>query len=104
METNITAVDFISHVKSQKVSLSEVTESNSAKFSDIIEHYDDVGILVNNAAVTICKSFHQMDPQEIDAVIDVNIRSTSHLTKSAIEHMLGKPHRGGIVNIGCADK
>jgi 3-oxoacyl-[acyl-carrier protein] reductase len=54
-------------------------------------------VLVNNAGIAIPKSFEEATLEEIDRVIDINIRGVFVATQAALKHM----NKGGrIINIG----
>ncbi len=54
-------------------------------------------VLVNNAGVAIPKTFEETTLEELDRVIDVNVRGTFVATQSALKHM---NDGGRIINIG----
>src|SRR5438034_10024014 len=55
-------------------------------------------VLVNNAGTAIPKTFEETTLDEIDRVIDINVRGTLVATQAALKHM--KP--GGRIKIGRA--
>jgi 3-oxoacyl-[acyl-carrier protein] reductase len=56
-------------------------------------------VLVNNAGTAIPKPFEEATLEEIDRVIDINIRGTLATTQAALKHM----HDGGrIIMVGSA--
>jgi 3-oxoacyl-[acyl-carrier protein] reductase len=56
-------------------------------------------VLVNNAGTAIPKSFEESTLEEIDRVIDINIRGVFITTQAALKHM---KDGGRIINIGSA--
>ena len=54
-------------------------------------------VLVNNAGVAIPKTFEETTLEELDRVIDINVRGTFVATQSALKHM---NDGGRIINIG----
>jgi NADP-dependent 3-hydroxy acid dehydrogenase YdfG len=55
-------------------------------------------VLVNNAGVDRPKSFLQADAQDIDLLIDVNLRAVLHLCRLVVPGMVARD-RGHVVNI-----
>ena len=54
-------------------------------------------VLVNNAGIAIPKSFEETTLEEMDRVIDINVRGVFVATKAALKHM---KHGGRIITIG----
>jgi 3-oxoacyl-[acyl-carrier protein] reductase len=61
--------------------------------------FGGLDILVNNAGTAIPKKFEETTPEEIDHVIDVNLRGTFFTTLAALKHL---NNNGRIINIGSA--
>jgi len=61
------------------------------------ETYGQVDILVNNAGTAIPKPFEETTLEEMDRVIDINIRGTLVATQAALRHM---KDGGRIITIG----
>jgi NADP-dependent 3-hydroxy acid dehydrogenase YdfG len=60
----------------------------------------DVDILINNAGILSSRaSFHEIDPAEIDAMIDVNLKAPMHLTRAILPGMVSRK-RGHLIFIG----
>jgi NADP-dependent 3-hydroxy acid dehydrogenase YdfG len=55
-------------------------------------------VLVNNAGVDRPKSFLNADPQDIDLLVDVNLRAVLHLCRLVVPGMVARD-RGHVVNI-----
>jgi NADP-dependent 3-hydroxy acid dehydrogenase YdfG len=58
----------------------------------------DFDILVNNAGVDRPKSFLKADAEDIDLIIDVNLRAALHLCRLVVPGMVARD-RGHVVNI-----
>jgi NADP-dependent 3-hydroxy acid dehydrogenase YdfG len=58
----------------------------------------DFDILVNNAGVDRPKSFLNADPEDIDLIVDVNLRAALHLCRLVVPAMVARD-RGHVVNI-----
>jgi NAD(P)-dependent dehydrogenase (short-subunit alcohol dehydrogenase family) len=54
---------------------------------DIFEQIDSIDILVNNAAVFKMKSFSDTTLDEIDDMIDINLKGAMYVTKFALQKM-----------------
>ncbi|OAP36632.1 short-chain dehydrogenase [Sinorhizobium glycinis] len=60
----------------------------------------DVDILVNNAGILSTRAlFHEIEPAEIDAMIDVNLKAPMHLTRAFLPGMVTR-RRGHLIFIG----
>lgn len=60
----------------------------------------EVDILVNNAGILSTRAaFHEIDPAEIDAMIDVNLKAPLHLTRIMLPGMVAR-RRGHLIYIG----
>ncbi|UPA26959.1 SDR family oxidoreductase [Shinella oryzae] len=60
----------------------------------------DVDILVNNAGILSTRAaFQEIDPAEIDAMIDVNLKAPLHLTRIMLPDMVAR-RRGHLIYIG----
>ncbi|WP_323771306.1 glucose 1-dehydrogenase [Antarctobacter sp.] len=63
-----------------------------------IEAFGQIDILVNNAGITQPLKLMQIEPQNYDAVTDVNLRGTLYMSQALIPHMRDR-NSGAIVNI-----
>lgn len=67
--------------------------------ADIIETYSP-GVLVNNAGILSTRAaFPEIDPAEIDRMLDINLKAPLHLTRHAIPGMVQR-RQGHIFFIG----
>ncbi len=63
-----------------------------------LDHYGRIDILVNNAGTAVRKYFHDMNFEEIDEIIDTNVKGLMYLTLEVVKIMI-KQRRGIIINI-----
>lgn len=64
----------------------------------VIDAFGQVDILVNNAGITQPLKLMQIEPENYDAVTDVNLRGTLYMSQALIPHMRARK-TGSIVNI-----
>lgn len=66
--------------------------------SGIIKDYGHIDILINNAGITRDKLLMQMSEEDINEVLDVNLKGCMYVTKACIRSFL-KQRSGRIVNL-----
>ncbi|TMV85390.1 SDR family oxidoreductase [Thioclava sp. BHET1] len=64
----------------------------------LIARFGQIDILVNNAGITQPLKIMEIEPQNYDAVLDVNLRGTLYCSQAVIPHMKGR-NAGKIVNL-----
>lgn len=72
-------------------------EAVSSAVAQTAETFGRIDVLVNNAGTAIPKPFEEATLDEIDRVIDINLRGVLVATKEALKHM---PDGGRIISIG----
>jgi NAD(P)-dependent dehydrogenase (short-subunit alcohol dehydrogenase family) len=65
----------------------QVDVTSCYEMYDIFEQIDSIDILVNNAAVFKMKSFSDTTLDEIDDMIDINLKGAMYVTKFALQKM-----------------
>jgi NAD(P)-dependent dehydrogenase (short-subunit alcohol dehydrogenase family) len=60
-----------------------------------IETLGGLDCLVNNAGITMNKTFLKTTPEQFDTLMNVNVRSAFFLAQRAVQHML--EHGGGVI-------
>jgi 3-oxoacyl-[acyl-carrier protein] reductase len=73
-------------------------EQTSAFVGDVIEAWDSIEVLVNNAGVARDGILGLTSDDDIDTVIDLNLKGTLHITRLVSRRMLARG-TGHIVNI-----
>ena len=66
--------------------------------NDIVEHFGQIDIIVNNAGITRDTLMLRMTEEDFDSVISTNLKSVFNTTKHAQRHMI-KQRSGSIINI-----
>jgi 3-oxoacyl-[acyl-carrier protein] reductase len=73
-------------------------EATTAFVHDVVERWGRVDVLVNNAGVARDGVLALVPDEDIDAVIDLNLKATIHVTRLVSRRMLARGS-GAIVNI-----
>lgn len=73
-------------------------EQTAAFVQEVLTTWDTVDVLVNNAGVARDGILAMARDEDVDAVIDLNLKGTLHITKLVSRRMLAR-ERGHIVNI-----
>jgi 17beta-estradiol 17-dehydrogenase / very-long-chain 3-oxoacyl-CoA reductase len=89
-------------VKTLAVDFSQFTESTRTMVAAAFKGLD-IGVLVNNVGVSypFTKYFHELTDDQVQALVSLNIDSTTWMTRIVIPGMVERK-RGAIVNIGSA--
>jgi 3-oxoacyl-[acyl-carrier protein] reductase len=71
------------------VSTDDTTELGAARalMARAVEEFGTLDILVNNAGTTRDRTFHNLDDELWDLVLDTNVRTAFHATLAAVGHM-----------------
>lgn len=77
-------------------------EAVSRMVDAVVDHYGRIDIVVNNAALTgkpAIAPFLECSPQQLDRIIDVNLKGTFYVSQAAARHMVRQGGGGSIVHI-----
>src|SRR5690606_13734003 len=73
-------------------------ETAGRLFGQAIERFGQVDILVNNAGIFIAKPFTEYSGEDLEALVDTNLKGVIYATRAAARHMM--PRRcGHILNV-----
>lgn len=73
-------------------------EDSERMTKEIIEHFEQIDVLVNNAGITKDNLILRMKEEEFTDVINVNLVGTFNITKNVIKYMTKKRY-GKIINL-----
>ena len=93
-----TMMERIEGSKGIKINLKDVRDIED-KIEQLHKEIEGVDILVNNAGVSQIMPFPMLEEDDVDFMMDLNIKGTIFLTKSITRRMIKLKH-GSIVNIG----
>ncbi len=75
-----------------------VQDSVDALFTQTIEHFGRLDVLVNNAGRSMRGKVLDTTPEQFRDLLELNLIATVRCTRAAVPHLL--PNRGHVVNIG----
>lgn len=80
-------------------------KSNAASYEDseilvtkILEDFDSIDVLINNAGITKDNLLMRMSEADFDSVIEINLKSVFNMTK-AVQRTMLKQRKGSIINM-----
>ena len=75
--------------------------TSTALITQAVEAFGAVDGLVNNAGFFLPKPFIEYSPQDLDALLDTNLKGLVYASQAAAAHMIGR-QQGFIINISAA--
>jgi NAD(P)-dependent dehydrogenase (short-subunit alcohol dehydrogenase family) len=84
--------------KGIKINLKDVNDINE-KIGQLHKEIEQFDILVNNAGVSQVMPFAMLEENDLDFMLDINVKGAVFLTKAVMRRMI-KNRKGAIVNIG----
>jgi 3-oxoacyl-[acyl-carrier protein] reductase len=81
-----------------QINLGNVSDIN-IKIGKLCQKEKNIDILVNNAAISRIMPLALLEEEDVDIVMDVNIKGTIFVTKAIIKNMI-RNKKGSIINIG----
>ena len=83
--------------KAYKSDASVMTDAE-AFVKDVLENFESIDVLVNNAGITKDNLLMRMSEEDFDRVLEVNLKSIFNMTK-AVQRTMLKQRAGSIVNM-----
>ena len=75
--------------------------TKKAEIDAVLSHHDEnISVLINNAGISVFKSFEERTEEEIDAVMDVNIKANILMSQAVYNKYYKSNNGGNIINIG----
>jgi len=75
--------------------------TKKAEIDAVLSHHDEnISVLINNAGISVFKSFEERTEEEIDAVMDVNIKANILMSQAVFNKYYKSDNTGNIINIG----
>ncbi|XP_055855176.1 3-oxoacyl-[acyl-carrier-protein] reductase FabG-like [Episyrphus balteatus] len=75
----------------------DVTKDTKKIVDQTIAEFEKIDVLVNNAGILANGGILDMDVEQLDTVMDVNLRSVFQLTKLVLPHLIKS--KGNVVNV-----
>lgn len=80
--------------------VADVTVDSERIINETIQHFGQLNILINNAAILTKNNIETIDLADYDRIMDTNVRSVIALTKLAVPHL--EKTKGNILNVSSA--
>ena len=100
LSSTITAIEAVG-VRALAVNLDLRSQASIERaMASVVEAFNHVDVLVNNAGVTMRRSVVDITPEDWDAVMDVNLKGAFFMSRQMGRHLIGAKRPGCIVNMG----
>jgi len=73
-------------------------ESSKELIAQVLNDYDSIDIVVNNAGITKDNLLLRMTEEQWDTVVNTNLKSVFNISKNVLSHML-RQRKGSIINV-----
>lgn len=73
-------------------------EESEALVKNVLEDFEGIDVLINNAGITKDNLLMRMGEEDFDKVIEINLKSVFNMTK-AVQRTLLKQRKGSIINM-----
>ena len=70
----------------------------SAHAAEVVEHFGRVEVAINNAGVALTADAVDQSPEDVDRVLDINLRGVIHGSQAFLPHLIASG-RGHLVNV-----
>jgi NAD(P)-dependent dehydrogenase (short-subunit alcohol dehydrogenase family) len=91
-------LDTIKGTKAIQLNLKDVSDT-TAKIEGLYQEIERIDVLVNNAGVSQVMPFAMLEEEDLDYLLNVNVKGAVFLTKAVVRGMI-RQRSGVIVNIG----
>jgi NAD(P)-dependent dehydrogenase (short-subunit alcohol dehydrogenase family) len=88
----------IQNSRSVKLNIARVDEINRV-INNLYKEINSIDILINNASISQVLPLPMLEEEDVDLVMDINIKGTVFVTRAVAKGMI-KQRKGTIVNIG----
>ncbi len=96
----VIGIDIVSEQSSSVDSYYQVDITQKSEIERVINNFDNVNVLINNAGTSAFSSFEDRTMEEIDVVMDVNIKGTILMTQLIYNNFFKEKKEGSIINMG----
>ena len=96
----VIGIDLADQVNSE-ITYYQADITKKAEIDAVLNHHDEnISVLINNAGISVFKSFEERTEEEIDAVMDVNIKANILMSQAVFNKYYKSNNSGNIINIG----
>ena len=94
------AFDIAEASKTNEIEYFKVDITRYKEIKSALDGIETVDVLINNAGVSAFSPFEERTEQEMDTVIDVNLKGTLFMTQGVFNRFMKPQKKGSIVNMG----
>ncbi|MFH1683612.1 MAG: SDR family oxidoreductase [Candidatus Margulisiibacteriota bacterium] len=97
----VVGIDTLPEPKNNGIQYFQADITKPNEINDLLGNLNsDVDVLINNAGVMVFTPFEERTEEELDYIIDVNLKGTIFVTQSVFNRFFVPKKKGCIVNIG----